>query len=561
MKITISTLLRKISFVCLLGVGLIVLTCVNVYAAGKSDIQSYKNVKRVTFDPDDSLKYCNQPVCTYTAATDRLIFEFSFTDGIPISDDENVYLFEISTYEDDMHLEEEKPVAVAFKHTNTTLCLPYRQRYLFSKFVPALLYEGDYVPISYGQYISNPEAFAYNRQDQLNLDSKKGILLDPTTIGSEKLDDLNVKRVVFNMPISYILGESDVPDELPTITYSYNGRNYKFNTYMLAGFDSLFQYLTENGYHTTLIILNDYNKEYPQMMHPLSRKKTSKSEYYAFNTEEAEGVRMMEAVALFLAQRYSGGQYGMIYDWVIANEINQQKIWNYMATDDLDYYTESFEKSFRTFYNAIKSCYSNARVYFSLDHDWNDNDGINSSFFNGRDLLYKFNEIAKRGGNYNWALSIHPYPNPLTKVRFWKGTYDKTKTTGIITPMNLSALVDTMLEDDLRDVNGNVRQIGVTELGFTSRTSESLQAAAVAYCYYIIEDNVYINSFLMNRQTDDEDALKTGLSLGIYNKDYSKKLVAEVFGNMDRAEGEDYIEEMLEIIGADSLEEALEWAR
>ena len=48
--------------------------------------------------------------------------------------------------------------------------------------------------------------------------------------------------------------------------------------------------------------------------------------YYAFNTEEEAGVRAIEAAALFLSQRYSGGEYGLIHDWVIANEINQQKV-------------------------------------------------------------------------------------------------------------------------------------------------------------------------------------------------------------------------------------------
>ena len=94
-----------------------------------------------------------------------------------------------------------------------------------------------------------------------------------------------------------------------------------------------------------------------------------------------------------------------------------------------------------------------------------------------------------------------------------------------------------------------------------TKAGEKLQAAAFAYCYYIIEDNKYINSFLLNRQTDDTAALKSGLALGIYNNDYSEKLLHDVFKNIDSPEGAAYIDEMLEIIGADSLEEALSWAR
>ena len=425
--------------------------------------------------------------------------------------------------------------------------------------MPAVLYKGEYVALANAIHISNPEILAKNTDPYPELDSKKGLLLDANTINTDKLYDLNVKRMVFNVPISLIMGES-TNDAFETIEYEYNGQVYYFNGFMCAGYDSMFSYLTEQGFHTTAIVLNDWNKEYPEIIHPKARKKTSKSLYYAFNTEEEDGVRLMEAVASFLAERYSGGDYGMVHDWVIANEINQQTIWNYMATNDLQYYTESFEKSFRTFYNAIKANYSNAKVYFSIDQDWNNNNGNNNRFFNGKELVYAFNEIAKKGGDYNWGISIHPYPTPLNNTKFWRGNFDKSEDARVITPMNLSTLTETMKKDEFLTSDGNVRDISITELGFCSKIGEKTQAAAFAYCYYIIENNEYISSFLLNRQTDDADALKSGLALGIYNKDYSPKYIANVFKNVDTEAGEEYIEEMLEIIGAKSLEEALSWA-
>ena len=47
-----------------------------------------------------------------------------------------------------------------------------------------------------------------------------------------------------------------------------------------------------------------------------------------------------------IIERYSGKEYGLVHSWVIANEINQQKIWNYMDTEDVTYYAEEFEKAF-----------------------------------------------------------------------------------------------------------------------------------------------------------------------------------------------------------------------
>ncbi len=517
----------------------------------------------VSFDVEKRFDYISNISCVISENKEEILFGFDFHEGIPESDDDNVYLFEYSIYENESEaitVEDKLPIINCKKDETVILAIPYEERFLFSRFVPAILVGTKYETLSNGLYASNPEALADNTEEYPDVGSKKGILLDSNTINTDMLYDLNVKRAVYNIPLSLIIGESD-NTVFPTIEYEYNGEIYSFNGYYVAGYDSLFSYLTNHGFHSTAIILNDWNKKYPEIIHPKSRKRTGGSLYYAFNTEEEAGVRLMEATAMFLAERYSGGDYGMVHDWVIANEINQQTIWNYMATADIDYYAESFEKSFRVFYNAIRANYSNAKVYFSIDHDWNDNNGNNYRFFNGRELLYKFNEYALKGGNYDWNLSIHPYPAPLTRVRFWRGEFDKTENARVITPMNLSALTDVMRKDEMLNTAGRVRDIAVTELGFSSKAGEKLQAAAFAYCYYIIDNNDYISSFLLNRQTDDAEALKSGLALGIYNNDYSAKYIKNVFSNIDSDNGNDYISEMLEIIGASSLEQALEWAR
>lgn len=527
-------------------------------------------LKTVSFNKEKAFSYCNNRVCRISPVNREVVYKFDFTEGVPKTDDNNVYLFAVATFEtaeydravaEEGHIPSEMEyVASVEKGNEIRLTIPYEKSYLFARFVPALLYEGQYVPLAEGEYVNNPETVATNKTPYFEPESKKGLLLDANTLGTELLTNLNVKRVVFNIPVSFILGESS-NENFPTVNYEYNGKTYSFDGFMLGGFDSLFSYLTREGYHTTAIVLNDWNEDYPEIIHPKSRNKTYQSMYYAFNTEDEEGVRLMEAVALFLAERYNGGEYGLIQDWVIGNEINQQKIWNYMATDDTEYYTESFEQSFRTFYNAIKSGYSKAHVMYSIDHDWNDNNGNNARFFNARDIVYAFNKYAALHGNYDWGVSIHPYPAPLTKVRFWQDKYDKSEESRVLTPMNLATITDMMCKDEFLNNSGEVRNMAVTEVGFSSYPGEELQAAAFAYSYYIIEDNEYIDSYLLNRQTDDAESLKSGLAIGIYNKDYTPKYIAEVFAKIDTPEGGDYIPKMLETIGIESLEEALEIAR
>ena len=77
--------------------------------------------------------------------------------------------------------------------------------------------------------------------------------------------------------------------------------------------------------------------------------------------------------------------------------------------------------------------------------------------------------------------------------------------------MNLNVLTDLLKRREYRDTEGEVRSITITELGFSSRAGQKLQAAAFAYCYYIVEANPYIDAFILNRQTDAPEEMVSGL--------------------------------------------------
>ena len=175
-------------------------------------------------------------------------------------------------------------------------------------------------------------------------------------------------------------------------------------------------------------------------------------------------------------------------------------------------------------------------------------------------MIVAFNDMAEKHGNYDWGIAIHPYPNPISEVEYWKQEYDKTQDAEVLTIMNLNVLTDFLKQDEYLNADGKVRNITITELGFTSREGEKLQAAAFAYCYYIIEANPYIKAFIMNRQTDAPEEMEQGLAFGIYNCDKSEKYLKDVFKYIDTDEAEEYTEFMLDILEVETLEEALEWA-
>lgn len=495
---------------------------------------------------------------TYDAESKKLCYSLDMP-LIPASDDAYLYLFAAETWEEDADALLEEPVTRGRKNREWETTFPYRETHLFARFIPALKIDDNFVQVGKSVYLSNPEALAENQDAYPEPGSKKGILLDPTMLGTPELTELGVKHAIYNIPLSHIMGETADPT-FPTITYTYRGKNYQFNGAAINGYDGLFTYLSDMGMSATAVVLNDWNEAHLELIHPEARKQEDGAYYYMFNTAEESGARTLEAVASFLAERYSSGAHGMIHSWVIANEINQNRVWNYMDTQDVVHYAETFEKSMRIFYQAVKSRYAGGRVYFSIDHAWNSNEGDNRSFFNGRDVLEAFNEAALAHGNYDWGIAIHPYPEPLTRVNYWSQEYDKTRDATHLSVMNLNVLTDVLSEEEYLDRAGKVRSVTITELGFSSGSGERLQAAAFAYCYYIVEANPYVDAFLMNRQTDAPEEVKAGLAFGVYEYDHTGKYIKDVFRYIDTDRAGEYMKFMLKILGADSLEEALSWA-
>lgn len=501
--------------------------------------------------------YATKAALYYEDSTEKLEYSVEMPQ-IPASDDAYFYLFRAACYEDGELSGE--PIAQNAKRRYWKVRFSYQKEYLFDQFIPALLLDGEYVPLGYGVYLLNPEALAENQDPYPDVGSKKGLLLDPTMLKTTELTDLGVKHAIYNIPLSHIMGET-TNEFLPTIEYEYEGTTYLFNGAAINGYDELFVYLNELGMCTTAVVLNDWNEDYPELVHPEARDQESGAYYYMFNAADAEGVKTMEAVASFLASRYDGDEYGIVHSWVIANEINQNKIWNYLDTANVAYYAEEFERGMRIFYQAIKSEYANARVYFSIDHDWNSNKTASTKYFNAKDLVRAFNDAALLHGNYDWGIAIHPYPQPMTRVNYWSQHYDKTQDAEIVSIMNLGVLTDFLSQEKYLDTNGEVRSITITELGFSSKSGEKLQAAAFAYCYYITEANPYIDAFIMNRQTDAPEEVKQGLAFGIYEYDHSEKYIKDVFRYIDTDQAQEHTEFMLNILEAESLEEALSWAQ
>lgn len=477
--------------------------------------------------------------------------------------DGSVYIFEIKPYQNDLGSRTDF-IAKGSLGENQKFTFPLYagpgELRLYSAFVPAVKVGSRYEMIADRRYIENPEVVAENQSPNLN-PGKKGLRVDPNI-----LDDalsLNIKHAGVDIPTQRFFGQG--------ISYSYEGKTFQINKELIDQLDGEVKRLSDSGVAVTAILLNAWNNTVPEL-NPIGVTELPKSQaiYYGFNVESEQGFRAVKAMASFLAKRYNGQNgHGKISNWVVGNEINNQ-YWNYEGDFDVSTYTKKFQRSFRVFYTAMKAVSANDNIMFSLDHYWNMfPEAAPVGKYKGKDVMLAFHHFDTLEGNMDFGLALHPYPYPIYSPAFWDddqtGKVNDTIDSPIINFKNLHVITDFMQLESMRNKKGEVRKIFLTEEGFSSiekgvDKSEE-QAAAVAYSYFIVDNNPYITAYLMSRQEDSEDEVKHGLAFGIssiVNHQLVHKKAHSVFKYIDDASATEGTADFARaIIGIDSWDQVI----
>ncbi len=469
--------------------------------------------------------------------------------SVPASDDGKFYIYGDEVYEDGTAGE-----VVASTEAGASVSVSFPLNYntpesnLSRKFLVAVKRGGQMVQVSDEHYITNPEAiaaYACQRRDG----GIKGILPDITRVADGQLQELGVSQVVYNMDLDDLCLEESVPGAVP---FSYNGQTFYFNGGMLAEYDSTISGFNRYGMQVTMVLLNSGKGPYSQhLIHPLARGGDCPG--YAMNVADAEGTDYLKAIAAFLGQRYSGQSgCGQVDNWIIGNEVNARTSWWYTNSASLDLNVNTYVKTFRIFYNELKSMNANVRVYNSLDQEWNRKS--NPGSFLSKDYLDQFNYYMNREGNIDWGLSFHPYNSPLYDPYAWNGpaVWVKDSVSSLyITMQNIDVLVDYMHQPQFLNPQGEVRSISLAEVGYTSSFGTQAQEASVAYGYLKAASLPDVDAFMLFRQTDEAYEMESHLALGLYDLDGNKKPAYEIYKNLGTANEAAAKARASEIIGMD----------
>ena len=360
----------------------------------------------------------------------------------------------------------------------------------------------------------------------------KGILPHPSSVHSGELAALGVRQVIYNLYISHFLD----PKGGATVPFEYGGKTYAFNARTAAEYDGLVSAFAANNLTVTMVIVNDtggYNPLIHQTAHGAS------ATLYGLATTP-EALETERALGAFLAGRYS-----YVKNWIIGNEIDAYRIWNYMNVGSIEEYVAEYSRAFRAFYEGIVNTNGNARVYISLSQTWM---GNFRGQYRGRDIVDLF---AAANRDIYWNLAYHPYGWPMLDSTSWNSSYTSMDfDTHTITLENIAVLTTYMGMNRLRNPNGSRKSIILSEFGYTSAGGkETDQAASIVYSYRQALKNPHIDAFLLAREMDDFSEMAHGLTSGIRNADGSRKLAWSWYAAMGTAEEQNVMNQAFAYIG------------
>ena len=386
--------------------------------------------------------------------------------------------------------------------------------------------------------------------------SKKGLQL-------QMIDDalaLGVKHAALNLNFGRMLQLNQRQGSIPFTNAS---RIYYFDGAYVEAMDRQIRPLSDAGVQITLILLNYAGQDEALnkiLLHPGYDPKCP-NHLSAFNTTTPEAAGYCAATAGFLAQRYSShdSPRGRVVNYVIGNEVNSHWHWCNMGRVTMEQFADDYLRTVRLVHSAIREYSPIARVYVSLEHHWNIRyaGGDAAQTFAGRPFLDYFARRAREGGDFDWHVAFHPYPENLFEPRTWN---DKTAAMSPDTPRitfkNIELLPKYLRRDELL-FHGKPRRIILSEQGFHSAPSENgelAQAAAYCYAYRKVASLEGIDAFILHRHVDH--ANEGGLNLGLWARKQNtisdparRKPIYEVFRAADTTEWENAFRFALPIIG------------
>lgn len=404
------------------------------------------------------------------------------------------------------------------------------------------LYDKYYL-IRSGSIVAGPfyasEIASINGKNEQPFDvvTKKGLTLEDETTITQGLD-MGIGNTVINWDLCSMIYRNEDAYGNPVdnsgrncIKFKSNGEWFYFDADYIHSQDGLISAYTKNNINVSLVVISwvqCLTGSYPQAL----RYNTNNSDRQtmAFNTSNELGRKYLIAAFEFMAKRYSDKDKYFVDQYIIGNEIDYTYDWCLIQPlknsagayqkADFDVFMEEFARGFRLANLAIKKYNTGSKVLLSLTHNWAENcytsygwgpdtdststQSIRVNSYAPKKIFDWLTRVEGARGDFNWGLSVHPYPIGTTSSNPVKTDFappgaahpinGNPDTSPWITAANLE-LYQLYLEREANLCNGEIRTVSITEgsicnVGKSAATPEEYQkslneqAASIAQYYY-----------------------------------------------------------------------------
>ena len=468
--------------------------------------------------------------CTLTSAN---TIQLKGTTGDVVGDDNKIYLFAVNPTN---YRDIGSPLASTGDGSSFTVSGSVNniQNYINDEFFTGIKVDGKYHLTSNGMYITNPEKAAKKTFARTNPINKKGLAIDwSQSLVSEAINTLHVKHVAINIPLIQVVSVNS--GSQPNFTYA--GTQYRFNGVIASSFKDRVRELNKAGVQVTCIVYADAGmcSSFPEYVTPTGRGgQAAGAALVGMNAQEEAGRKKLEAAFAFLASTFSDSD-AHVDNWVIGNELDNPVTWNYCGESlALDYYATLYSQVYRLAYNAMKSVWSNVRVYDSLDNVWTVT-SRGSRYYTAKGFQDEFAKVIKGEGDIKWGLAFHPYCAPELDPRIW--LYPQFATNDGATTPRITLYNIQVLPVYVNSKYGSGHPIILSETGinavYNGKGYAYSQAAAMAYGYYKVEMTSGLDNLIIHTYKDTAGEMAGGWYLGICKQDGTKRAAYHVFANMD----------------------------
>lgn len=391
-----------------------------------------------------------------------------------------------------------------------------------------------YIKLTKTHYIDNLSSFSHNNTPFPSSITKKG--LEVQYITDAQL--LGIGNTVIHVYLNDIISE----ESNDAYAYVYGDLKYYLNTDALALLDYRVKTLTDAGINIYINFLLAFDTDAKDELYYPNAKGDS-STLFAPNISSAETLNQYAAAIHHLAERYTSGDTGFCGNYIIGYEVNNEASTNSTGIKLLTDYANEYGRLLRISYLALTSAYSNAKLFVSISNRWNiPVADSKSGYFGAREFLF---ELIEHYSDIPFGIAINPYPSSLMLTDFWNDSKAiNSIDTEYITMKNIGILTEYINSFE-NDRYASSRNVVISEFGVSGvkgEESETLQAAAYAYAYYIAQKNPFIEAFIWHRHVDHSSEI--GLNYGIFTSTSitldadAEKLIHSVINAVDNTSQE-----------------------